>query len=250
MKRITKKKAAAISVCTGIVAVFVIAFACVPTAQQRFLDALIELGVSLCFTTLCFSAAVAVGCVAYATLRLVERDAIRTRLQLLANRLSFRTQQKYAATVYRCLQLFLYDTLRQNSSTLQLPLGQDASCLVPRGYATQFRSGCLFYRFELVMPQAPEMDIAILRQIIQQHIDAELINYGIGGLTASFRHPTYGLMPSVYLDRMNYDKEAHLLQFALIYIASPETAQYACNARKRDTKKVEIEQEVFDDELQ
>lgn len=212
MKKITKKKAVAISVCIGIVAVFVIAFACVPTAQQRFWDALIELGVSLCFTTLCFGAAVAIGCIAYATLRLVERDAIRTRLQLLANWLSMRTQQKYAATVYRCLQLFLYDTLRQNSSTLQLPLGQDASCLVPRGYATQFRSGCLFYRFELVMPQAPDMDITTMRQIIQTHVNAELTNYGIAGLSAWFKHPTYGVLPSVYIDRMHYDEETHLLQ--------------------------------------
>lgn len=249
MKRITKKKAAAISVCTGIVAVFVIAFACVPTAQQRFWDALIELGVSLCFTTLCFSAAVAIGCIAYATLRLVERDAIRTRLQLLANWLSMRTQQKYAATVYRCLQLFLYDTLRQNSSTLQLPLGQDASCLVPRGYATQFRSGCLFYRFELVMPHAPDMDITTLRQIIQTHVTAELMNYGIAGLSAWFKHPTYGVLPSVYIDRMRYDEETHLLQIEMLYISTLSSAEYACTAVKRDTRKVEPERTVFDDEL-
>lgn len=249
MKRISRKKAGVISVCTGIVAVFVIAFTCVPTAQQRFWDALIELGVSLCFTTLCFGAAVAIGCVAYATLRLVERDAIRTRLQFLANWLSMRTQQKYAATVYRCLQLFLYDTLRQNSSTLQLPLGQDASCLVPRGYATQFRSGCLFYRFELVMPHAPDMDITTLRQIIQTHVTAELMNYGIAGLSAWFKHPTYGVLPSVYIDRMRYDEETHLLQIEMLYISTLSSAEYACTAVKRDTRKVEPEQAVFDDEL-
>lgn len=249
MKRISRKKAGVISVCTGIVAVFVIAFTCVPTAQQRFWDALIELGVSLCFTTLCFGAAVAIGCVAYATLRLVERDAIRTRLQLLANWLSMRTQQKYAATVYRCLQLFLYDTLRQNSSTLQLPLGQDASCLVPRGYATQFRSGCLFYRFELVMPHAPDMDITTLRQIIQTHVTAELMNYGIAGLSAWFKHPTYGVLPSVYIDRMRYDEETHLLQIEMLYISTLSSAEYACTAVKRDTRKVEPERAVFDDEL-
>ncbi|MGM9563215.1 MAG: hypothetical protein ACI3VQ_03940 [Faecousia sp.] len=249
MKKITREKAVAISVCTGIVAVFVIAFTCVPTAHQRFLDDLIELGVSLCFTTLCFSAAVAIGCVAYATLRLVERDAIRTRLQLLANWLSMRTQQKYAATVYRCLQLFLYDTLRQNSSTLQLPLGQDASCLVPRGYATQFRSGCLFYRFELVMPQAPDMDITTMRQIIQTHVTAELMNYGIAGLSAWFKHPTYGTIPSVYIDRMRYDEETHLLQIEMLYISTPSSAEYACTAMKRDTHKIEPERAVFDDEL-
>ena len=249
MKRISRKKAGVISVCTGIVAVFVIAFTCVPTAQQRFWDALIELGVSLCFTTLCFGAAVAIGCVAYATLRLAERDAIRTRLQLLANWLSMRTQQKYAATVYRCLQLFLYDTLRQNSSTLQLPLGQDASCLVPRGYATQFRSGCLFYRFELVMPHAPDMDITTLRQIIQTHVTAELMNYGIAGLSAWFKHPTYGVLPSVYIDRMRYDEETHLLQIEMLYISTLSSAEYACTAVKRDTRKVEPERAVFDDEL-
>ncbi|MBD5148676.1 MAG: hypothetical protein HDT19_07880 [Oscillibacter sp.] len=49
------------------------------------------------------------------------------------------------------------------------------------------------------MKNAPGQDEKILQQLINQFINAELINYGIDGLAA-----WYGEAPAIYLDRLRY----------------------------------------------
>ena len=109
---------------------------------------------------------------------------------------------KNAAQVYPCLQEFLFCILRDNREVLGLSLGKDSSCLIPRGYAPAYRSGCVFYRFQLVTPERPEMSESILRLILQNCIDAELRSHGIAGLPSGFQCAVVGIMPSVFLDRV------------------------------------------------
>lgn len=109
---------------------------------------------------------------------------------------------KNAAQVYPCLQEFLFCILRDNREVLGLSLGKDSSCLIPRGYAPAYRSGCVFYRFQLVTPERPEMSESILRLILQNCIDAELRSHGIAGLPSGFQSAVVGIMPSVFLDRV------------------------------------------------
>lgn len=249
MKKISKNQAIATAIVIAIFSLFLAAICCVPDAKATFQEGVIELGKLLFVFTLYSLAAVVIGCAAFATLRFVEKGQVRTRLQLWGNALSAKIQERNTAKIYPCLQQFLYGVFAQNKDMLHLQLGQDASCLAPRGYATVFRSNCMFYRFELLMPQTPEMDIIALRQIIQQYIDAELLHYGIANLSACFNHPMYGSMPTVFLDRMRYDEKAHLLEFTFTYIATPDAAKYVYCARQRDIQKVTPEREVFDDEL-
>lgn len=180
----------------------------------------------------------------------LDTAAVKTAIRLASNRLSARIQAKNAAQIFPCLQVFLFDVLNQNKDTLHLRLGQDASCLTPQGCHTTNRKGCLFYTFSLIVPDAPEMDCATLRQIIQQHIWAELYNYGIAGLHSYYQDHVHGATPTVYLDRVQYDETQHLLRFSVLYIATPEASRYAWDAyQNRDKAKVEIEPEVYDDDI-
>lgn len=205
---------------------------------------------TIMFAGILLALSVLISGVFFFVFRALDSTVLRTFLSLLGNKLSARIQSKNASTIYPCLQLFLFNVLAQNKQMLNLQLGQDATCLTPLGYRSSFRKGCIFYRFELISPEAPSMDCNTLCRVIQQFIWAELNSYGIAGLPSSYQDPKYGTTPSVYLDRLQYDEGQHLLQFDLLYIANPEASSYAWQCTTlRDKAKVQIEPEVYDDDL-
>lgn len=182
-------------------------------------------------------------------LMFLDWSAIRTAANLAAHRISFKIAAKNAGAIYPCIQQFLYFVLSQNRDFLHLPLGKDASCLVPAGYAPAYRSGCVFYRFQLIAPEKPEMDMPLLRQIIQSYIVAEIQNHGIAGLPAVFQSKAVGTMPSVFLDRLYYDEGMRFIGFDVLFIDNENAAVYARNAIMRAAARQQPVAEVTDADL-
>ena len=185
----------------------------------------------------------------FATFRAIESNTLRTTAHRLGLAINRRWLLKNAAYINAYLLEFLYAVLRANNETLHLPLGQDASALIPNGFSVIPRAGCVFYRYQLVLPEVPEMDKRSFHQIIQQYIWAELCNHGIAGLNASFSSKTHGRLPSVFLDKVWYDGEQHSMNFEVLYICTEDAGQYAMQAFQKRKPKTQPNQEVFDDEL-
>lgn len=182
-------------------------------------------------------------------LYLLNWRQVRTALHLVMQKVSNKIAMHNCAAIYPWLQEFLFRVLSQNQGTLGLPLGQDAACLTPHGMIPLFRQNCTFYRFELVMPQAPELSEKDLWQLVQTMIGGELYNYGVPALPAYFSSLNSGMIPSVYLDRVFYSPGTKLLTFDLLYICTEAAASYFAKALKRDTPIAQPEAEVFDDEI-
>lgn len=200
-------------------------------------------------TALSFFSFFPITAICYLLIRVFQSNPFLEWLRLLSIRIANHIQHRNIATIYPLVQQFLYDLLCVNNGTLHLPMGQDASCLTPRGMATGFRKNCVFLRFELILSEPLEMNTDTQQRIIQQYIWAELANHGIVGLNAYFQHPTYGSIPAVYLDWVRYIQEQNILQFSVLYIATPDAAKYAVEAHKQRTAPTKPEREVFDDEL-
>ena len=208
-----------------------------------------ELPGILCMTALLFFSIFPVGAVGYGLFCFFSSEAVITWFRLQANKLAARLQGKNSANIYPCLRQFLFEVLNKNKETLRLPLGQDAACLTPRGCGTSFRKNCVFFHFELVAPEKPDMDCGVLCQIIREYLWAELRNFGISGLSTGFTINDNKTICSVFLDRVRYDEKLHLLGFDILYIASTNAAQYAIQAFQRDKDEVTPEREFCDDEL-
>ncbi len=203
----------------------------------------------ICTTALSFFSFFPIIAICYLLIRVFQSDSFVEWLRLLSIRIASQIQHRNIATIYPLVQQFLYDLLCANNGTLRLPMGQDARCLTPRGTATGFRKNCVFLRFELILSEPLDMNTDTLQQIIQQYIWAELTNHGIVGLNAYFQHPTYGSVPSVYLDWVRYIQEQNILQFSVLFISTPDAAKYAVEAYKQRTAPTKPEREVYDDEL-
>lgn len=175
---------------------------------------------------------------------LLSKDSVFTWFLLQINKLSERIHKRNTACIYPYVREFLFEVLSLHESTLHLPLGQDASCLTPRGEVTAFRNNCIFFRFELILPEAPAMDTDTLRAILQQYIWTELATHGISGLAASFDS-----VPTVYVDWVRYYEKTHILQFSILYISTPDMKSYAVRAEQNRKSSAAPEREVYDDEV-
>lgn len=213
-----------------------------PSAEAEELwDALIFLAISLPCLVLLFWGL-------WSVLWVLDRPAVKTGAHLLAGFLSRKIALKNARVVYPCLQYFLFFVLSQNREFLQIPLGRDASSLTPQGYAPAYRSRCVFYRFQLVMPDKPEMDEKTMRLALQNYITGELMNYGISGLSSCYLDPKIGRIPSVFIDRVFFDEAAHYLTLDVLYVCTAEAAEYVKKAIHMDSAPKQPDRTVYDDE--
>lgn len=203
----------------------------------------------LCCCGIAFAAALPLAGVAALVLMFLDRSTIRTACVLGAHRLSARVAARNAATIYPCMQYFLFFVLTQNKEILKLPLGKDPSCLTPSGYSPAYRSGCVFYRFQMIAPEKPDMELSMLRQVIQSLLVGEMQNYGIHGLPSVFHSKVIGSMYTVFLDRVYYDEGQHYLGFDVLYIDSEDAAMYARSAVSREAMTQRPEMEVTDADL-
>lgn len=152
---------------------------------------------------------------------------------------------KNAQYIAPYLQAFLWQTLYRNKSVLGIDPGLDMGSLSPNSRRATYRNRTVYYVFELVMKNAPGLDEKTLQQLVNQFITAELQNYGIVGLAAS-----YGEWQAIYLDRLIYDDVRHILTFDVLYVASYNAAAALAKAWERDRPKAAApEAEVYTDEL-
>lgn len=126
---------------------------------------------------------------------------------------------KNAQYIAPYLQAFLWQTLYRNKSLLGIDPGPDMGSLSPNSRCATYRNRAVYYVFKLVMKNGPGLDEKILQQLVNQFITAELQNYGIVGLAAS-----YGEWQAIYLDRLIYDDVLHILMFDVLYVASDQAA--------------------------
>lgn len=185
------------------------------------------------------------GGITYLLFSFFNWEALKTAIHLFAKKLSARLLKRNSEDIMPCLRLFLFELLKRNNALLQLKIGQDISCLTVNGAFV--RQNCTFYRFSLITSTPPYEDKQ-LRQILQGFICSELHDYGIWGLSPSYKSVTNTLC-SLYLDRCFYDESNSSLVFDLLYICTEHSADYFAQAVVRDTEKPEAEKTVFDDEI-
>ncbi len=153
-----------------------------------------------------------------AILQLTDNKSIKSALRLIAKQITIKSKMKVVQSVYPPLLCFLYGVLKDNNEFLKLPLGKDCSSLLAKGYDPIYVDGCIFYIFQLVMPQKQyDFDESTLKQIVQSYIDSSLLNYGMLNLDAFYNSNSYGMIPTVYVEKIVYNEEQHLLKFAVMY---------------------------------
>ena len=183
-------------------------------------------------------------------LELSDRKSIKSALRLTANFASNKARMKVVNSVYPSLLYFLYDVLQSNNEFLKLPLGKDCSSLLKEGYNPLCIDNCIFYTFQIIMPKKSyDFDDDTLKQIIQSYIEAQLLNYGMVNLPSYYNSKSYGMIPSVYIEKVVYNEEQHLLKFAVMYISCEDDVRHYIKSKKRDEQLNITTDKVYDDEV-
>lgn len=214
-------------------------------AEAMFEYALCELR----FIAIGIVALPACGLILWRVFKWIDSDAASTACQMAGLKISEKMREKNFQEIYPRLREFLFYVLAKNNDGLALPLGNDACSLSPFGARHVIRNGCLFYQFQLIMPEAPDWPCDVLRSLMQSYVNSELQNYGIAGLNGSFTDTGLRSWKSVYIDRLFTDEASHVLTIELLYISSNAGARYLQKALRRDNASPEREQAVYDDEL-
>lgn len=188
-------------------------------------------------------------CATYAILTLMDKQVFRTWIHLAVLRIDKKLDIANIRTISAYLLSFLYHVLEQNKGSLSFNLGAEPSCLLAPGNGINHRESTVFFRFACISPEKPEMELAVMRQVIQAYVWGELSNYGIPGLRSCFQSRVYGALPSVYVDQVYYSESRHTLYIEVLYICTEEGAKYAVKAHQRDNTQTQSEKEVFDDEV-
>lgn len=185
-----------------------------------------------------------------AILQLTDNKSIKSALRLIAKQITIKSKMKVVQSVYPPLLCFLYGVLKDNNEFLKLPLGKDCSSLLAKGYDPIYVDGCIFYIFQLVMPQKQyDFDESTLKQIVQSYIDSSLLNYGMLNLDAFYNSNSYGMIPTVYVEKIVYNEEQHLLKFAMMYISCEDDVRHYIKSKKRDEQLNITTDKVYDDEV-
>lgn len=185
-----------------------------------------------------------------AILQLTDNKSIKSALRLIAKQITIKSKMKVVQSVYPPLLCFLYGVLKDNNEFLKLPLGKDCSSLLAKGYDPIYVDGCIFYIFQLVMPQKQyDFDESTLKQIVQSYIDSSLLNYGMLNLDVFYNSNSYGMIPTVYVEKIVYNEEQHLLKFAVMYISCEDDVRHYIKSKKRDENISAMSNTVYDDEI-
>lgn len=185
-----------------------------------------------------------------AILQLTDNKSIKSALRLIAKQITIKSKMKVVNSVYPSLLYFLYDVLQSNNEFLKLPLGKDCSSLLKEGYNPLCVDNCIFYTFQIIMPKKSyDFDEDTLKQIIQSYIEAQLLNYGMVNLPSYYNSKSYGMIPSVYIEKVVYNEEQHLLKFAVMYISCEDDVRHYIKSKKRDEQLNITTDKVYDDEV-
>ena len=126
----------------------------------------------------------------------------------------------------------------------------NCSSLLKEGYNPLCVDNCIFYTFQIIMPKKSyDFDEDTLKQIIQSYIEAQLLNYGMVNLPSYYNSKSYGMIPSVYIEKVVYNEEQHLLKFAVMYISCEDDVRHYIKSKKRDEQLNITTDKVYDDEV-
>lgn len=181
--------------------------------------------------------------------RFMDKDVASTRMQLLILRLCETLRTKNSNVIGTYLQYFLFHVLKNNNEHLHLPLGSDVTSLTPCGASYTYHNGCVFYRYQIILPELLDTPYDELRQLMQGYVAAELLNYGIAGLNSRYTDRHSATCDSVYIDRIFADEDNKMLFIDVLYVSSQTSADYLKAAIQRDKPHPIREPEVYDDEL-
>ena len=195
---------------------------------------------------LCLVTVIPFFCISVMLLLFLDSETVQTKLHLVSARISAKITERNSGTIYPYLQNFLFELIKRKKDMLCLPVGQDMSSLRFEGF--NVRNGCVFYGFSMVTPEQPKHDTDTLRQLLQTFVNTELNAYGIYGLSAVYCSPSAKCY-SIYIDRVTYDEDNHLLTAEVLYICTEKSAQYYSHAAERDKKHITAERVVYDDEV-
>ena len=185
-----------------------------------------------------------------AILQLTDNKSIKSALMLIAKQITIKSKMKVVNSVYPSLLYFLYDVLQSNNEFLKLPLGKNCSSLLKEGYNPLCVDNCIFYTFQIIMPKKSyDFDDDTLKQIIQSYIEAQLLNYGMVNLPSYYNSKSYGMIPTVYVEKIVYNEEQHLLKFAVMYISCEDDVRHYIKSKKRDENISAMSNTVYDDEI-
>lgn len=185
-----------------------------------------------------------------AILQLTDNKSIKSALRLIAKQITIKSKMKVVNSVYPSLLYFLYDVLQSNNEFLKLPLGKDCSSLLKEGYNPLCVDNCIFYTFQIIMPKKSyDFDDDTLKQIIQSYIEAQLLNYGMVNLPSFYNSKSYGMIPSVYIEKVVYNEEQHMLRFSVLYISCEDDVRHYIKSKKRDEQLNITTDKVYDDEV-
>lgn len=179
----------------------------------------------------------------------LDRDSIQVFIKDLVLRFNFWRRSRNAEKVYPLLQNFLYHVLTQNKDFLPLPVGSDISCLTPLGKNYVYRNDCVFYRFQLVISETPNMPVSQIKQLFQYYIFSESRNHGIIGLYNIYQDFFQNSWDTVQIDRMWMDEENHILSFEILYVITEKASDYMLHVRQNEQSSKNTFYEVYDDEL-
>lgn len=185
-----------------------------------------------------------------AILQLTDNKSIKSALSLIAKQITIKSKMKVVQSVYPPLLCFLYGVLKDNNEFLKLPLGKDCSSLLKEGYNPLCVDNCIFYTFQIIMPKKSyDFDDDTLKQIIQSYIEAQLLNYGMVNLPSFYNSKSYGMIPSVYIEKVVYNEEQHMLRFSVLYISCEDDVRHYIKSKKRDEQLNITTDKVYDDEV-
>lgn len=201
------------------------------------------------YVLISFTAVIITAVLTFLLFKYLDNKSVKTRLRLFSNNISAKLRLKNTNVIYPYLLVFLYETLQLNNDFLKLPLGKDVASLIPQGFKPVYRQNCVFYIFQLVVPENPRFEDNIIKQLMQSYINTELVNYGINGLSSCFKSRVFGVVPSVFIDRVYYNEQQHMLNFAVLYLSTEEDVAYMAKAIKRENEAKQAEKTVFDDEV-
>ena len=179
----------------------------------------------------------------------LDHDAIQNRLRIWSYRLCEWCRSRNSKTIYPRLQNFIFYVMNKNKEQFPLPVGNDISCLTPYGMMYTYRHSCVFYRFQLVVPDTPDLPVTHLKRLLQHYITTESRNYGIVGLYNTYEDFRHNVWDSIYVDQMALDEENHILSFDILYVSSEKASNYMILAMQLEQPSSNNMQEVYDDEV-
>lgn len=172
-----------------------------------------------------------------------DNPSYQTAIHIFARKKCEQRANKNAPYIASYLSCFLYEVIKKND-IVDIPVSDTS--INYSGYA--IRKNSVIYRFIIPVADMPDVDEYNLQKILQNTVIGQLNHYGITGLSSVYQDTTT-IVPSVYIDRILYSEEKHLVAVDVLYICTSKDLLYYQNAVRENNNKNKAERTVYDDEV-